>query len=51
MSLAPSAAQIHQHIVSNYGDVAIFFHRIGAAEKNRQELSTLKIRVKRRLSI
>jgi hypothetical protein len=35
----------HQHIVSNCGEIAVFDPRA----KNPQRLSTLKIRVKRRL--
>ena len=41
----------HQHIVSDCGARAIFDARIRDAENNRHKLSTLKIRVKRRLSI
>jgi hypothetical protein len=43
--------RLYKYVVSDYGDPAIFrgadFHR----RKNLRRLSTLKIRVKRRLSI
>jgi hypothetical protein len=46
-----SARFSRQHIVSVCGDRAAFDALIAADETNRQKLSTLKIRVKRRLSI
>jgi hypothetical protein len=45
------ALVFHQHIISNCGGLAIFDALIRVAANNRQKLSTLKIRVKWRLSI
>jgi hypothetical protein len=49
--LQRARSRFHQHIVSDCGDLAIFDALIAAGGGDRQKLSTLKIRVKRRLSI